>query len=358
MTGLIGVLAALAGLVVIQPTEPSVQESFRGGLELFRMVQTEPVGARLIRYATSLVTSTGKALISFWPVMTLTAALMLHPRRWLAILTLCVLVLNIILEKNYLAGMTSQFQMAEALYALFILLVMISFRAWSVNSRIALLFVSLLILPFGITVGTGNSLFTQIIISLAPWTIVAALLSWMSAQSDALRLLQHGLTAVFLILVSAQVTSSYLREPYHLQEPLIAQTRPVSVGPLGTVKVDKATAQLLSDIEKAKRTCSIEPGAQFLGLFNVPGLALVFEAIPPISPWLNNSAQASTVLQYWNPETAARVVTVLAPEAHIDMSTLPERLRPEPNGYVFCGTSEIPYENRKIEIWASPIPLR
>jgi len=45
----------------------------------------------------------------------------------------------------------------------------------------------------------------------------------------------------------------------------------------------------------AKDLRAIDPEAHFLGLFNVSGLASLFETIPPTTPWLKTHVQADTV---------------------------------------------------------------
>jgi len=125
LAGLLGVTLTLVFLILVQPSEMPVQDSLSEGLELFRMVQTEPVGARLIRYAQTLLVSIGGALVSFWPVVVLTIALLFRPRRWLAVLTLCILVLNLIVERNYLAGSSSYPRMMEGVYSITLLMLLV-----------------------------------------------------------------------------------------------------------------------------------------------------------------------------------------------------------------------------------------
>jgi hypothetical protein len=355
LVGIIGAILTLTLLVAVQPSPLPVQVSLSKGLELFRMVQTEPVSTRLIRYATTLGASFGEALVSFWPGLLLMVAFVVRPRRWLAISLLCILVLNILLERNYLAGSLSYQRVMEGIYALLFLMLVCGFRVWSSGGKIALLFGGLFILPFSVAIGTGNSIFTQVIVTLAPWSIIAVLLVFVPVKSQPHRLLQHGLACLFLTMITAQVFTSYIREPYHLQTPLTGQTEPVTVGVLGEVKVDMPTVRFLNELQRAKEVCAIKPGAQFMGLFNVPGLALVFEAVPPVSPWLNNTAQAEVMLKYWAPESANRIVMVLTREVHTDMLMVPERLNPKKNGYVFCGNAEMPFENHSIEVWASAV---
>jgi hypothetical protein len=347
-----GTFVALLALVQTQPSELAVADSFSRGLELFQMVQTEPVGARLIRYAVTLLTSFGATLMAFWPAMLMTAVLLLYPRRGVSILTLSVFILNIIYQKSYLGGSFSYTSILEGIYALTFIVLVSGFRAWSINFRTALFFSGLIVLPFSVAIGTGNSLFTQIFITLAPWTIAAALLAYMVAENDARRIMQQGSACLLLLLMTSQILTSYTREPYHLSAPLTQHTQTASVGVLGELKVDTTTIRFLTEVQDAIETCSIEPGARFMGFFHVPGLALVFQAIPPVIPWLNNPDQTEVILEYWAPETANRIVTVLTSEIQSSLDVLPERLNPLKSGYTRCGEAITPY-GQGIEVWAS-----
>ncbi len=353
--GFSGVTLMLTFLVFVQPSEMPVQDSLFKGLELFRMVQTEPVEVRLIRYAKTLLVSIGGMLVSFWPVVVLTVASLFYPRRWLAILTLCTLALILIVERNYLAGSSSYQRMMEGVYGINLLLLLSGFRLWVSRFKVTIFFAALMILPFSVAIGTGNSLFTQVIVTLAPWTVLAVLLTFMISKDETRSLLQKGMASILLILITTQIFTSYVRDPYHLSRPLIEQTQLVSVATLGELRVDRPTDHFLEEVRRAKDLCAIEPGAQFLGLFNVPGLALLFGAIPPVTPWLNNPRQAETVLKFWAPETAERVVVVLTREVSANPTILPRRVQPVANGYMFCGDAQMPFQRHDIEIWASKI---
>ncbi|MBZ8119941.1 hypothetical protein KUD11_14990 [Roseovarius sp. LXJ103] len=360
--GIIGATLTLVLLVLTHPGTLPVRDSFNSGLELFRMVQTESVGARLIRYAVTLLSSTAGALITFSPTVFAFIALLFYPRRWLAITTVSILILNAVLEKTYLGGVDQYPTIMEGYYTLIILAFGCGVRAWTINRRVALFYTGLVLLPFSVAIGTGNALFTQIVITLAPWSITVVLLALMTQASPITRanetrhLMQHSCACLFLVLSTSQIITSFGRAPYHLQTPLVAHTQTVSVGMLGDVKVDAATAAFLGEIEQAKEICAIQPGAAFMGLFNVPGLALIFDAVPPVSPWLNNPAQADTVLEYWNPDSAPQVVMVLTREVIAEQVTLPARLQPDQNGYMLCGTPLLPFQQHTVEVWARGTP--
>jgi hypothetical protein len=349
--GVLGALCTLSIFVLIQPSVLAVYDSIRGGLELFQMVQTEPIAARLARYAVTVLLSTGTSLLVFAPAIILAVALPRYPRQWLAWSMLFTALCSIILGKHYLGGATRYESIAEVIYALMIITIGLGFRSWNSHPKVRLLFLVLLILPFSCTIGTGNSLFTQVIVALAPWTILATLLCFTASQNGVIRLAQSGTTMLLLIVIPVQVISSFTREPYHLNAPLTAQSERVIVERLGSVKVDPRTRQLLSDIETVRTVCAIEPDAFFLGLFNVPGLALVLDVVPPVTPWLNNSDQAATVLSRWQPDALTQVILALTQEALAGPSGLPQALRPNPDIAKFCGRATFPHESKIVEFW-------
>ena len=353
--GLLGALGTVALMVAVQPREPSVIDSLRGGLDLFRMVQTEPMTDRLIRYAVTLATFFAKSLVAFWPVIGLVILSWRYPRRWLFGLTLLVWPLNLYVERNYLSGMTALVRMAEAIYVLVFVIVALWLNGAAVPGKAKLLLGALFCLPFAATIGTGNELFTQVVVALAPWTVGVAVLARACDPRLPTFLLQRGATGLLLILLTVQITVSYLRDPYHLAEPLIRQTETVRVPQLGMVKVDPQTRQFLDQIAQARQTCAIVPGGAYFGMFNLPGLALTLDLVPPVTPWLNNAEQTVTVLQRWSPGAFDRIVVALSADARAKPLLLPPDLRPDAKGYAFCGRATVPQDGQVIDIWASPI---
>ena len=352
--GLAGALGTVALLVAVQPRHPSVMDSLRGGLDLFRMVQTEPTVDRLIRYGATMATSLAKSLVAFGPIVVLVILSWRYPRRWLFALTLLVWILNLYVESNYLSGARALVRMAEAIYVLIFVIAALGLGGTALPTKAKLLLGALFCLPFAATIGTGNSLFTQVIVALAPWTVGVALFALASDPKSQTIFLQRGATVLLLLLLTVQITTSYLRDPYHLAEPLIRQTETVNLPPLGEIKVDPQTRLFLDQIAEAKQTCSLVPGGAYFGLFNLPGLALALGQVPPVTPWLNNSDQAATVLRRWSPGEYHRIVVALSAEAQANPVLLPPDLQTAVNGYAFCGRATVPYDSQVIEIWASP----
>lgn len=356
MVGLGGV-ATLAAFYLAQPAEPPVLDSLRDGLALFRIVQSEPIVTRLLRYAATMGTSIGQSILGFAPALACTLLFAAVPRWWSAILIPLALIGSIVDNKHYLGGMWSYHGQIEALFAIMLVLCILCIRHWTRAVRPALLCLGLLALPYCVAVGTGNALFTQVIVSIGGWSVLAGLIA-ISAQPCAPHAFARQSAAVILLgLITMQVLSSYTRHPYHIAAPLTGQTDPTPVAGLGTLRLDPQTAQMVTDISAARDTCDIAAGGDFLGLYNVPGVALLLEATPPVSPWINNIAQLHAILPRLQDRPENRVVMALTPEAQGADAALPDRFRPRRNSYQFCGDLFEPFEKETIEIWATnPAP--
>jgi len=158
--------------------------------------------------------------------------------------------------------------------------------------------------------GTGNTIFTQAIVSLSSWgTFVSILIIARYPKPYSKRpIMLIGLC--FIVVVTFQVVTSGYR-PYHISMPLVKQDMKFSIGSLGGVKVDPETFKFLADLEAAVKLCEIAPGSPFLGLYNIPGVALALQVAPVLTPWLNNSVQADFVLSRVHKDELKSVVVAL-----------------------------------------------
>ncbi|MCR9089622.1 MAG: hypothetical protein NXH97_23140 [Rhodobacteraceae bacterium] len=341
-------------LYALQPSDPPVLDSLRNGLELFRIVQSEPVGVRLLRYTTTTLGAMGQALIALAPGLLLAVALLAFQKLWLAVLLPLILLASVVMGAHYLGGAYEYHRQMEAVFALMVVLILLSVRPLINWPRLALTTAALLLLPYAVAIGTGNALFTQPIVSLAPWIAVAAMLAVQTGLgTPPVVLARQGTAALLLLLLTSQILTSYGRAPYHLAEPLTGQAEPATIDRLGDVRVDLATIQMLDDVARARETCALASGADFLGLYNVPGLALAFAAQPPVSPWLNNLSQLEMIGTTWHPAPNRRVILALTSEAQGPSAQLPENLLPLHDGHVFCGQVRVAFNGEAVDIWAS-----
>lgn len=341
----------LAALYGYHARDRDVLASLQSGFDLFRQVQTEPVVDRLQRYAVTMIHSIGHALLLFSPSLALCVALLRVPRTWMPKAIAILLLVSIVLGQHHLGGRTQYHAQIEALLAILVATALCSVSAWLHDWRRTILVLCLFGLPYAVAIGTGNALFTQVIVSLAGWTALAYLLAISQPRNNLRGQAARLCAGLMLLLVCVQIFSSYTRDPYHLAEPLVAQGTSVDVPVLGPLRIDNETAVMLTALDRAREACQIEPGAAFLGIYNVPGLALLLDAVPPVSPWINNRVQLFSILEAWQPR--GRVILALSTAAQVERDRLPDALQPIDEKYEFCGDLVVPFSDESIEIWAS-----
>jgi hypothetical protein len=154
----------------------------------------------------------------------------------------------------------------------------------------------------------------------------------------------------FIGTIASQIVTSGFR-PYNLSAPLTKQDQKTTVGNLGEVIVDVGTDKFISGIKAAIKQCDIAPGAPFIGLYNIPGVAVALQAVPVLTPWLNNKAQAEFVLERGRPEETQSALVALQMRGEGVFPPLPRQLANFPVGYRYCGMAIYPDWQKKIQIW-------
>ncbi|WP_377278864.1 hypothetical protein [Rhizobium sp. R86522] len=351
--GVVGGSSFLGAMVAFNWQNGAMIEHLQTGFTLFRQVQTEPIAVRLWRYCGTMVQSAILSLAWFAPALALSLRMLWAPRRWMPTAIVALALSAIVYGEHYLGGRTQYQQQIQALFALLIMTLLVTFHVWSSRRQAASLVLLLVCLPYAVAMGTGNSMFTQVIVTAGSWPLLVLLLANGRTNIPSARTTAQGLALVMMTLIVVQVLSSFGRDPYHLAQPIFAQSELTEVPVLGAVRVDLETRQMLTALEVARDNCKIAPGASFFGLYNVPGLALLINAVPPISPWITNPQQLATLFTGWKP--SGRTVLALSAEAQISRGGLPDILQPIEEKYAFCGTLIVPFSNETIEIWASKL---
>ena len=334
-----------------QTTNQDFLNMMNQSFELFRMVQVETVGARLERYILELFNFLEGALTSFFVVLLVLVMYMITRRKVFAGIFFLSLVFALVNGK-YLIGGTDQIAIqAESTLILFLLVLVVSIPVWKKNYQIIYLAIGLALLPYTVSFGTGNSLFTQSIISLAPWGVLIALIANSDFTNKTDKTMALILLTLFAITITSQIISSGFKVPYHMSSPITEQSQPVYIDGLGSVKVDAETKKFIADLKSAAEACDIEQGTPFLGLYNIPGIALVMEVVPVLAPWLTNKTQAEVILELGSPNILKS--SAIAVRLNPDQSTplMPKQMRDFPKNYQFCGDAIYPFNNQRIQIW-------
>lgn len=353
-TVIFGLLLCVLTLVLTQTTILDARSGIASGFELFRMVQDEPVGARLIRYIGDFFGHVVHALKHHVFLIVTVGLYLLTRHRILLVAVFAVLVYSLVSAKYHL-GYSGQYELQyapqmEFAFVLFILMLLVSIPVWKNSRPFILLTAGLIVLPYTVGVGTGNSIYTQIISCLAPWGVAIAAMANLNFERRSDKLLAITLLGGFVVAFSLQIIAGVFRAPYHMVQPLVKQIYPVNVGVLGSLKVDAETRDFLGAIESAAKICEIVPGTPFFGLYNVPGVALVLQTVPVLTPWLNNLAQAEAVLKSGAAESVRSSVVALLLDADGSSPPVPDVLG-FPADFRYCGTATFPLLIQEVQIW-------
>jgi hypothetical protein len=348
-----GAVACVAALLLLQTTPGAALGAFMGGMDLFRMVQGESILTRLWRYAVefSIHTATALKVHAF-----LIAAVILHAfwRRWASLVLVIAALGHVIVSADYFAYGADQYikYMQHAL----ILLALLVLSGWALfSTRERWLAAGLVLLPYSVAMGTGNALFSQVIVSLAPWGGLAALAGYARKNTFQGGAVSRAVLAGFVLMTSVQILVYQSKLPYNMSSSMREQDLPVSVGALGLVRVDAPTRQFVQEMDAAVASCGITPETPFLGLYNIPGAALALNAVPVITPWLNNVAQAEAVLAR-APSVVSEAAIAVKMNADGSLPAFPSQMTDFPSAFRYCGEATYPYGEQRIRIWKGRIP--
>ena len=355
-------IAVLANTTISDATQ-AVEE----GMQLFRLVQVETIGARLVRYSTEFWESFLATLRAFAIPMIAMIVYAMTRRAIFAQFGLIVLMITLLFGSldgglptlstnnaifgSYLFGGFNRYDVQSvAIFAMLVMALVVSIPVWNKNRSTLALFSGLILLPYSVAIGTGNALFTQVIDSLAPWGVLITVLVVARRPEDFGKTPTSLIGACFIMTIALQIVTSGFR-PYHLALPLTKQNQTTVVGNLGKVKVDAGTYKFLTETRAAVNKCGIAVGAPFIGLYNIPGVALALQTVPVLTPWLNNRAQAEFVIERMSSEGMHSAVVALQMGDNEAFPPLPQQLVVFPLGYRYCGMATYPYMQQRIQIW-------
>jgi len=98
-------------------------------------------------------------------------------------------------------------------------------------------------------------------------------------------------------------------------------------------------------------SCDIKQSEWFLGLYNIPGIALILQAIPIGIPILQDRLSTEAILEYLSPEKIRSAVLGIDRDTESYDSSMPKQLAEFPKAYRSCGTVMLPYQSQKVELW-------
>jgi hypothetical protein len=341
-------------LLLVNTTIGEAIEAFEQGMKLFRMVQVETIGAHFFRYAIEYGYYVLETLVNF-AIPVLAMIVYVKTRRAIfAQVGLAVLVATLLLGEFVLGGFGMSDNQIAAIFAMLVMALIVSVPVWNKNRSTLGLFAGLLLLPYTVAIGTGNVLFTQVIDSLAPWGVLVAVLVVARNPEERNKMPISLIGICFMVTIALQIVTSAVR-PYNMAASLTKQDLAITVGNLGQVKVDAEMHQFLTEMQGIAEKCHIAPGTPYLGLYNIPGVALTLQATPVSTPWLNNRMQAKFVIERARPEELRQTIVAIQMRGNGDFPPLPSQLVGFPLGYQYCGMAISPFWQQKIQIWQSQV---
>jgi hypothetical protein len=363
---LTGIAVALLLITMSQMSPAEALRQFRIGVSLYGVAVQEPASARLMRNAGELVDDYSFTLTHFALPLACFLIAAFTRFRFLSGGGLFILAATLI-SGDYLLGDTrllpvtsplpgpalvaTALRSATALFAILLCFLITTFPAWT-RTRKAFLFSAMLVaLPYFLSLGTSNPFPQQILVFLASWGALFGLLSHSREVTGYRRITALLLCAMFVSVTAAQMILSLFAPAYHQNHPMTEQTEPARIGPLGIVRTDKETRDFLKDITEAARKCAIAPGRPFLGLYDIPGVALVIQGVPVMTPWLSTEEQAAAWLKIAPSDAVHSAVIGLHLFTNGKLQQIAGILPTFPAGYRLCGTAIYPFDQKEIQLW-------
>jgi hypothetical protein len=328
---------------------PEALRQFRSGIELVWFAQGDGSTAqRLLRSSADVIAMLRAAGAAFWgPLACAALGLRWRPALFGSV-GLAWFTALLATGHGHLTGGRSHFEeQAIPLAGVLALALLAGAKQWTRTWRATLLMATLAVLPFAVALGTSNPLEVQILGAMASWGALAGLLGfsqraeWFPSAPIAL---------LFSAIVLVQVVTGGA-EPYRML-PMAQQTEAITLPSLGTVKVDARTAAMARDMQRAAGACGLPRGVPFLDFYDLPGAALMIDAVPVETPWLLHRDYASFALRHADPDALRRAVVAVKLDEAGRRPGSPAQLPGFPAGHKLCGHSVAPLDGAAVELWA------
>jgi hypothetical protein len=340
---------ALVGIASFYDAPTHAWAAFREGLALTDLAQqNESMMVRLLRNWNECLALLVSSCEMFG-VPLACAVLAALFRRSLFGIAGAIVVAVIVARAEFPLGSTDKYLTPTMpLIAIVILSMVTTLLTWCQSLRLTMLVGGLFLLPFLIALGSGNPLSSQINLSLASWGLLCATLAMAAKGGE--RLVTMLLCLILMATIAGHIIMSGIRAPYRLSGPITEQTIPVDIQGLGRVRVDSATKQFIDDVRAAANHCRISREQPYLGFYNLPGVALVLDAVPVDVPWLFADTFARAVVQRAK-ATKIRSAIIAVKLAENGNRTSVPGIIGFPANYRLCGTATLPFQKDRFELW-------
>ncbi len=222
----------------------------------------------------------------------------------------------------------------------------------NLNAAKPLILASLVLgtLPLAGALGTGNPIFHNTVLNMAPWFgLLLILLAFISKLHRSNAILLGGILTI-TIFVSSQVISAGLFAPYRLNTGLLDQTQATEIGyPPTILKLDPETSKFFNRLRQMAQENGFKPGDDVLGFFDLPGVVFALGGRSPGNPWYfgcgykGSRAFAEKALSLVPPERLKRAFILETSDSAGCMPDLEKFGINFPADYILCGELMIPY---------------
>jgi hypothetical protein len=351
-------LSVISVLIVLFSSFENVVFALNNGNKLFKLVQTETFNQRLFGYFVDLSFGSMRSILFFLPSYLCGYLFLRYKKVKFAVFSLSsFFVIYVIMQLR--VGVEFNLTLTStALSSFLYLTILLNYRTLRSHKELRILILSLSLLPYVSSFGTGNSIFTQVVTSLAPWGAVVAInlfsLNSRIKEKNSKYLIGHRTISfnyllIFSLLVTVPVMLTFYSTPYGLSTSYQHQSNKTKIGSIGSILVDRETIKLKQSIDSAVRKCGIPSGVNFISLYNSPGLAIFFEASPRLTPWVNNYEQFDFLQRG---DGFLSLPLVVAVERGSDLQGVNSKLLAVKNvSLKFCGSAINPQTSQSVDFW-------
>ena len=326
--------------------------AIKNGLELYELFVTENLLERFIR-------SAGESFLFWFNTIKLNFVLIsliviykIYQNKVFAI-GFCFFIIILIVKDNFISFdfYSKNFVAQITLIALILISIMIlALVEVKKNISLFVFLVVLFFLPYSMAFGTANNATTQIIISLAPWGIIISTITNLKYPIILDSSLSKILLVVYILFIASQMVLNIYKQPYNIVSSYREQDTEVEIQGLGRIKIDLATKGFIEELKSVRATCAIPEKSPFFGFYNMPGVALGLDAVPPIFPWLNNLNQAEYILNFYDKLNESHIVAIQSSSISLK-GEIPKFFERNEKDYVYCGSATNPFPRQTIQFW-------
>ncbi len=116
-------------------------------------------------------------------------------------------------------------------------------------------------------------------------------------------------------------------------------------------RVERKTRDSYIQLTRLIVSCGIQKEQPFLGLYNIPGIALILDTVPVGFPILQDRSSTEPILDNLPPETLRSAVVGIDRDSESYDPSMPKQLATFPAGFRLCGIVTVPYQGQKVEVW-------